>query len=80
MIQSHTKVGEGGRLVIPAVFRKAMNIHSGDEVVICLDGQEIRIFRQNAAIAKIQSLVRRQARENNQTDEFLDFRKQDSHE
>ncbi|HEV7670825.1 MAG TPA: AbrB/MazE/SpoVT family DNA-binding domain-containing protein [Thermoanaerobaculia bacterium] len=36
-------IGEGGRLVIPAEYRKALGVATGDEVVLILDGENIHI-------------------------------------
>jgi len=41
--ESHTRINENGRLVIPASFRKALGIASGDTVVLRLDDDELKI-------------------------------------
>lgn len=59
MSELKTKIGEGGRLVIPAAFRKALGIKPGDEVVLALEENEIRVLSTRHAIARAQALVRR---------------------
>ena len=54
-----TKIAEGGRLVIPARYRKALGLKAGDEVVLVLQDDEIRVVSARRAIARAQALVRR---------------------
>lgn len=54
-----TIIREGGRLVIPAEFRKALGIKPGDEVSLTLEEDEIRVVSTRRAIARAQALVRR---------------------
>ena len=54
-----TKVREGGRIVIPAAYRKALGLKSGDEVLLTLDDGELRVVSTRQAIARAQSLIRR---------------------
>ena len=53
------KLGENGRLVIPAPFRAAMQIEPGDELVVILGDGEIRITTRARAIARVQREVRK---------------------
>ena len=57
--RSRTKVGEGGRIVIPAEFRKALGLSIGDVVVIRLDGKELRIFTPAEGVRKAQEIIRK---------------------
>ena len=54
-----TTIREGGRLVIPAAYRKALGLKLGDEVLLTLEDGEIRVVSTRQAIARAQSLVRR---------------------
>ena len=54
-----TTIGEGGRLVIPAAYRKALSLKPGDEVLLTLEDGEIRVVSTRQAIARAQALVRR---------------------
>ncbi len=52
-------IREGGRLVIPAKYRKALGIKPGDEVLLSLEDGEIRVVSTRQAVARAQTLVRR---------------------
>ncbi len=54
-----TKIREGGRMVIPAEYRKALGLKPGDEVLLTLEDGEIRIVSTRQAVARAQTLVRR---------------------
>ena len=54
-----TKIGEGGRIVIPARYRQALGLHTGDEVVLQLEEREIRILSMRQAIKQVQASVKR---------------------
>ena len=58
MYQIKTKLGDGGRIVIPAEYRQAMGLQVGDEVILRLEGKELRILTLNQAIQHAQELVR----------------------
>ena len=53
-----TKVGQGGRIVLPAEFRKAMGIKPGDEVILAMKDGEVRVFTRQAAIKRAQGMLR----------------------
>ena len=54
-----TRLNENGRLVIPASFRKALGINPGDEVVLRLEDDELRITTLKHRIARAQRLIRK---------------------
>ena len=51
-------LGDNGRLVIPAPFRRALGIEPGDELVLTLDDGQLRITTRERAIALAQETVR----------------------
>jgi AbrB family looped-hinge helix DNA binding protein len=53
-----TRINENGRVVIPAAFRKAMGIDAGDEVVLRIEDDELRISTLKRRIERAQRLVR----------------------
>jgi AbrB family looped-hinge helix DNA binding protein len=53
-----TIIKEGGRIVIPAAFRKALGIKTGDEVLITLENDEIKVISSRQAVARAQALIR----------------------
>ena len=48
--KTRTRVNQNGRVVIPASFRKAMGIEVGDEVVLRMEDDELRITTQERRI------------------------------
>ncbi|HEU5440984.1 MAG TPA: AbrB/MazE/SpoVT family DNA-binding domain-containing protein [Ktedonobacterales bacterium] len=52
-----THISEGGRIVIPAEFRRALGLHVGDEVVLRLEDGELRLYTVQQAIARAQQIV-----------------------
>ena len=54
-----TTIREGGRLVIPAKYRKALGLKSGDEVLLTLEDGEIRVVSTREAVVRAQNLLRR---------------------
>ncbi|WP_395677786.1 AbrB/MazE/SpoVT family DNA-binding domain-containing protein [Inquilinus sp.] len=53
------KVSESGRLSIPAELRRAIGLEHGGDVIVDLDGREIRIRTVAEAVAQAQALSRR---------------------
>jgi bifunctional DNA-binding transcriptional regulator/antitoxin component of YhaV-PrlF toxin-antitoxin module len=53
------RVSGSGRLSIPAEFRKAVGLERGGDVVVELDGREIRIRTVAEVIAQAQALTQR---------------------
>jgi AbrB family looped-hinge helix DNA binding protein len=52
------RIAPGGRVVIPAAFRKALGVEIGDDMVIELTGDELRLRSRRAAIKRVQAMVR----------------------
>lgn len=55
----HVRIAPGGRVVIPAEFRKALGVRVGDDMVIELEGDELRLRSRQAAIKRVQAMVRK---------------------
>ncbi|MBV8208080.1 MAG: AbrB/MazE/SpoVT family DNA-binding domain-containing protein [Acidobacteria bacterium] len=53
------RVNQNGRVVIPARFRKALGIENGDEVLLRLEHDELRITTLKRRIERAQRLVRK---------------------
>ena len=56
--RGRTRVGPGGRVVIPAAFRAAAGMEEGAEVMLTLVGKEVRIITPAAAIAQARETLR----------------------
>ncbi len=59
MSEVRTKIGAGGRVVIPARYRKRIGVDVGDEVVLVLDGESVRLLTPRQAVKQAQAIVRR---------------------
>lgn len=53
------KIGKNGRVIIPAEFRRALGFEDGDEVILHVDEDGLKISTPAQAISRAQSLVRR---------------------
>jgi AbrB family looped-hinge helix DNA binding protein len=56
--EARQRVNENGRVVIPASFRKALGINIGDEVVLRMENDELRITTLKRRVERAQRLVR----------------------
>lgn len=54
-----TRVTEGGRIVIPAEYRRALGLAVGDEVILQLEDGELHLFTLQQAIKRAQEIVSR---------------------
>ena len=57
--QTRVRVSENGRVVIPASFRTALGIEVGDEVVLELKQDELRITTQQQRIQRARERARK---------------------
>jgi AbrB family looped-hinge helix DNA binding protein len=58
-IEARTRLNENGRLVIPASFRKALGINPGDQVILRLEDDELRLTTLKHRIARAQRNARK---------------------
>jgi AbrB family looped-hinge helix DNA binding protein len=73
-----TKITDGGRIVIPAEYRKALGINVGDEVIIFLEKEEIRVVPRRVALQRAQEIVRRYAGSRSLASELIQERRQEA--
>jgi AbrB family looped-hinge helix DNA binding protein len=57
--EARLKVNENGRVVIPASFRKALGIAAGDEVLLRIEDDELRITTMKRRIERAQGRARK---------------------
>jgi len=60
--EARLRVNENGRVVIPASFRKALGINAGDEVLLRIEDDELRITTLKRRLERAQRLVRKHVR------------------
>lgn len=58
-LKTRMRVNENGRVVIPAAFRKRLGIRIGDEVVLQIEDDGLRIITLKRNIERAQRLVRK---------------------
>ncbi len=58
MNEVRTKIGEGGRVIIPALYRQALHLNIGDEIILHFEDNEIHIITPEQALAKLQAKVK----------------------
>jgi AbrB family looped-hinge helix DNA binding protein len=57
--ETRMRVNENGRVVIPASYRKALGINVGDEVVLRIEDDELRIMSLKRRLEQAQRRIRR---------------------
>jgi AbrB family looped-hinge helix DNA binding protein len=58
MQTTRARLASGGRIVIPAEYRKALGLHEGDIVTMQLEDGEIRLYSFEEGLRRAQALVR----------------------
>ena len=66
-----TKLGKGGRIVIPTEYRRELGVEPGDKLILHLDEEGLRLYTSAQAVARAQSLVRRYVAEKRSLSEEL---------
>jgi AbrB family looped-hinge helix DNA binding protein len=59
MSTRNTKITEGGRIVIPAEFRKRLGLEVGDTVTISIVDNQVHILPRSVGISRAKALVRK---------------------
>jgi len=55
---THGKIVEGGRLIVPAAFRKEMGLVKGDAVIMEMHGDELRVRPAKSALKRLREKLR----------------------
>ena len=56
--ETRARVNENGRVVIPASFRKALGINVGDQIVLRMEDNELRLMTLKRRLERAQESVR----------------------
>ncbi len=59
MGETKTRIDDAGSIFLPVEYRKLLGLKPGDEVVVRLDSDEIRIVSSKHAIRRAQTLIRK---------------------
>jgi AbrB family looped-hinge helix DNA binding protein len=57
--ETRMRVNQNGRVVIPASYRKALGINVGDEVVLRIEDDELRITTLKRRLERARQRIRR---------------------
>ena len=57
-MEFRTRISKNGRLILPAKFRKALEIKPGDEIVLRLENGSIRLIPLQQAVSQAQKIVK----------------------
>jgi AbrB family looped-hinge helix DNA binding protein len=60
--EARARINENGRVVIPASFRKALDIKAGDELVLRIENDELRITTLKHRLGKARRRIRQYVR------------------
>jgi len=72
ILESHSRINENGRIVIPASFRRALGVECGDPIVLRIEDKELRITGLRQRLAEAQALVQKHvARHRSLADELI---------
>jgi AbrB family looped-hinge helix DNA binding protein len=70
-------LGENGRLIVPALIRKNLELKAGDQLIIrLLDDNSISVHSPKHSLKKLQNLVRSKG-EGNLVDSLIEMRRQE---
>ena len=58
-LKTRMRVNENGRVVIPASYRRALGIKAGDEVILRVEDDELRITTMKRRIERAQRRIRK---------------------
>lgn len=71
MLEFKTKVGQNGRMLIPAECRQAMNLAVGDEITILVENGEATFFTLDHAVKRAQTIMKKYLKEGEKLSEQL---------
>jgi AbrB family looped-hinge helix DNA binding protein len=58
MNELRTLIAKNGRIVIPSSFRRALGIEPGEELILRLEENELRITTPRLRLERIQKMIR----------------------
>ena len=77
--EARTRINENGRLVIPASIRRALGLQSGDEVVLLVEDNELRMTTPRKRAERAQQLFKKYVGEGvHLSDELIADRRKES--
>ena len=59
MLEFRTKIAEGGRMIMPAACRTALNLAINDEIIIRVNNEEAQLYSVEHALKRAKALVKK---------------------
>jgi AbrB family looped-hinge helix DNA binding protein len=81
MKRAPVKISEGGRIVIPIEFRKALGVDVGDELILHMENDKMLLLTRRQAIAYVQeqmSVYRTDGEDRSLSDELIEERRREA--
>ncbi|MDD9984289.1 MAG: AbrB/MazE/SpoVT family DNA-binding domain-containing protein [Gammaproteobacteria bacterium] len=73
------RMDSGGRIVVPAGFRRALGVGTGQELLMSLDDGFVRLQTIDAALEQVRAIARRRRRNDaSVVDEFIAERRREA--
>jgi len=57
-LETRLKINDNGRIVIPAAYRQALGVEAGDEIILRIEDDELRITTMKRKIERAQRRIR----------------------
>lgn len=74
-----TKLCRDGRIAIPAEYQRELGVEPGDEIILHLDEEGLRLYTPHQAVARSQAQVRRYIpEERSLSEELISERRQEA--
>ena len=74
-----TKIGTGGKIIIPASFRKSIHLNVGDDIILHLKDNDIIMTTASQALKKIQAKLKlHNPNQDSLVDELIQMRRDES--
>lgn len=81
MNEFRAKMAENGRIIIPMACRRLLNIQPGEDLVLLVENQELRLFSLKHSLQSAKNIVRQHAKNKSLVKKLKTMRKSDkSHE
>ena len=67
-----TKLGKGGRVIIPTAFRQYLHLETGDDIILHMEDNLLYLTTAEQALQKLQKKVRNYIKTTNQNISLVD--------
>lgn len=78
MHEFHIRLESNGRIVLPADCRRQLHFKPGEELILRIDDDELRLYSLKHSLRKAQALVRQKVKSKNFVDDFIASRREEA--